>query len=200
MLLGVDVGGTFTDAVLYDGHGLHTAKAPTTPDDQSRGVIAAIELVLERSGADAADVGAAHRRGHPGPGAEPPRGVKAADVADLGDNEHRDVAADAADLQSTSTKGSSLARASISRLVRSISREVGDQRERAVESSARRFAQLKLGEEAQAASPEHVAVGGAIPFLARIAATRFLSAERILVSATRWRNRSRRSRSSRGAM
>ncbi len=56
MLLGVDVGGTFTDAVLYDGHGLHTAKAPTTPDDQSRGVIAAIESVLERSGADAADV------------------------------------------------------------------------------------------------------------------------------------------------
>jgi N-methylhydantoinase A len=56
MLLGVDVGGTFTDAVLYDGHGVHTAKAPTTPDDQSRGVIAAIESVLERSGADAADV------------------------------------------------------------------------------------------------------------------------------------------------
>ena len=56
MLLGVDVGGTFTDAVLYDGHRLHTAKAPTTPDDQSRGVIAAIESVLERSGADAADI------------------------------------------------------------------------------------------------------------------------------------------------
>ena len=53
MLLGVDVGGTFTDAVLYDGRGLHTAKATTTPDDQSRGVIAAVEAVLEKAGAGA---------------------------------------------------------------------------------------------------------------------------------------------------
>ena len=37
MLLGVDVGGTFTDAVVFDGDHLYTAKAPTTPDDQSRG-------------------------------------------------------------------------------------------------------------------------------------------------------------------
>ncbi len=56
MLLGVDVGGTFTDAVVFDGQALHTAKAPTTPDDQARGVIAAIEAVLERAGADEADV------------------------------------------------------------------------------------------------------------------------------------------------
>ena len=56
MLLGVDVGGTFTDAVLDDGRTLHTAKAPTTPDDQSRGVIAAVEAVLERAGARPADV------------------------------------------------------------------------------------------------------------------------------------------------
>lgn len=42
MLLGVDVGGTFTDAVLaFDGR-LITAKAPTTPSDQSEGVIAAV--------------------------------------------------------------------------------------------------------------------------------------------------------------
>src|SRR2546427_6821998 len=47
MLLGVDVGGTFTDAVLFDGRALHTAKAPTTPDDQSRGVLAAVEATLE---------------------------------------------------------------------------------------------------------------------------------------------------------
>src|ERR671918_2898050 len=56
MLLGVDVGGTFTDAVLYDGQGVHTAKAPTSADDQSRGVIAAIEAVLGRSGAAPGEV------------------------------------------------------------------------------------------------------------------------------------------------
>jgi len=53
MLLGVDVGGTFTDAVLaFDGR-LVTAKAPTTPQDQSEGVLAAIETALERAGARA---------------------------------------------------------------------------------------------------------------------------------------------------
>jgi N-methylhydantoinase A len=61
MLLGVDVGGTFTDAVLaFDGR-LITAKAPTTPHDQSEGVVAAIEAVLERAGRPAEDVrGFAH--------------------------------------------------------------------------------------------------------------------------------------------
>ena len=42
MILGVDVGGTFTDAVLLTGERLVTAKAPTTPDDQSEGVLAAV--------------------------------------------------------------------------------------------------------------------------------------------------------------
>src|SRR4051794_40691614 len=56
MLLGVDVGGTFTDAVLVSGAALHTAKAPTTPADQSEGVMAAIRAVLERGGARADDV------------------------------------------------------------------------------------------------------------------------------------------------
>src|SRR3954452_18999066 len=56
MLLGVDVGGTFTDAVAFDGAELHTAKSPSTPADVSRGVLAAVESVLERVGADAADV------------------------------------------------------------------------------------------------------------------------------------------------
>ena len=50
MLLGVDVGGTFTDAVLaFDGR-LVTAKSPTTPADQSEGVIAAVGAALERAG------------------------------------------------------------------------------------------------------------------------------------------------------
>ena len=56
MLLGVDVGGTFTDAVLVAGGALHTAKAPTTPADQSQGVMTAVAAVLDRAGATANDV------------------------------------------------------------------------------------------------------------------------------------------------
>jgi N-methylhydantoinase A len=56
MLLGVDVGGTFTDAALLDGERLHTAKVPSTPEDQSRGVIAAVDQVLARAGAEPAAV------------------------------------------------------------------------------------------------------------------------------------------------
>src|SRR3954466_9489332 len=57
MLLGVDVGGTFTDAVLAleDGR-LITAKAPSTPADQSDGVMAAVRAALERAGREAGDV------------------------------------------------------------------------------------------------------------------------------------------------
>lgn len=39
MTLGIDVGGTFTDLVWWDGTTLHAAKTPTTPD-QSDGVVA----------------------------------------------------------------------------------------------------------------------------------------------------------------
>jgi N-methylhydantoinase A len=56
VLLGVDVGGTFTDAVLAIEGRLHTGKAPSTPEDQSEGVMAAVGAVLERAGADAAEV------------------------------------------------------------------------------------------------------------------------------------------------
>src|SRR5438067_13727266 len=56
MLLGVDVGGTFTDAVLaFDGQ-MATAKAPTTPRDQSEGVMAAVAAVLERADREPRDV------------------------------------------------------------------------------------------------------------------------------------------------
>ncbi|HEY3726914.1 MAG TPA: hydantoinase/oxoprolinase family protein [Solirubrobacteraceae bacterium] len=56
MLLGVDVGGTFTDAVLaFDGR-LITAKAPTTPSDQSQGVLAAIEKACERAGRSTSEI------------------------------------------------------------------------------------------------------------------------------------------------
>jgi N-methylhydantoinase A len=56
MLLGVDVGGTFTDAVLLDAGTVHTAKVPTTPGEESRGVMAAIDAVLATAGAEAGDV------------------------------------------------------------------------------------------------------------------------------------------------
>src|SRR5918994_7970453 len=56
MLLGVDVGGTFTDAALLDGGAVHTAKVPTTPREESAGVMRAVEAVLRRAGASAADV------------------------------------------------------------------------------------------------------------------------------------------------
>jgi N-methylhydantoinase A len=53
MRLGVDVGGTFTDAVLAVGGRLVTAKAPTTPQDQSEGVLAAVRAALQQAGARA---------------------------------------------------------------------------------------------------------------------------------------------------
>ncbi len=57
MLLGVDVGGTFTDAVLIDGHSVvHTAKVPSTPARESLGVLAAVRLVLQRARAAPGDV------------------------------------------------------------------------------------------------------------------------------------------------
>lgn len=56
MLLGVDVGGTFTDAVLFADGRVHTAKLPTTPEDQSVAVIGAVEEVLRRAGASAEEV------------------------------------------------------------------------------------------------------------------------------------------------
>lgn len=69
---GIDVGGTFTDLVAWDGSALLTAKVPTTPSDQSVGVLNALaagargetrlvhgttvatNALLERTGADTA--------------------------------------------------------------------------------------------------------------------------------------------------
>jgi N-methylhydantoinase A len=57
MLLGVDVGGTFTDAVLVgEGSTIHTAKVPSTPARQSDAVLEAVRLVLLQAGARAPDV------------------------------------------------------------------------------------------------------------------------------------------------
>lgn len=47
MLLGIDVGGTFTDAVLVDdGHVVAKAKAPTTHEDLLEGILAALDKAL----------------------------------------------------------------------------------------------------------------------------------------------------------
>lgn len=43
LLLGVDVGGTFTDFLLWDEDGFHAHKRPSTPDDPSRAVLEGIE-------------------------------------------------------------------------------------------------------------------------------------------------------------
>ncbi len=61
MLLGVDVGGTFTDAVLLvdtdpTRSTVYTAKVPTTPAEQSRGVMAAVHAVLAAAGAAPGEV------------------------------------------------------------------------------------------------------------------------------------------------
>src|SRR3954468_21237233 len=56
MLLGVDVGGTFTDAALLTPSGLVTAKAPSTPDDQSEGVLEAVQAALDAAGASASGI------------------------------------------------------------------------------------------------------------------------------------------------
>lgn len=55
--LGVDVGGTFTDVVGINGAGeVFFAKTPSTPQDQSIGVLNGIRILLEQMGAPADSV------------------------------------------------------------------------------------------------------------------------------------------------
>src|SRR5215468_11295670 len=51
-LIGVDVGGTFTDIICTDTETGHTAiyKSPTTPDDLARGVITGVSELCQRFG------------------------------------------------------------------------------------------------------------------------------------------------------
>ena len=58
MRLGVDVGGTFTDLLLHDDVNRRTyhAKTPSTPDDQSIGVVRGIQLICERAGISPAEI------------------------------------------------------------------------------------------------------------------------------------------------
>ena len=55
-ILGVDVGGTFTDAVLLHNGQSFTAKAPTTPQDQSIAVVDVAEKVLDKAELNASDI------------------------------------------------------------------------------------------------------------------------------------------------
>ncbi len=58
MRLGIDVGGTFTDLLLSDDRNnrVFQAKTPSTPDDQSVGILKGIELICETAGIDPAEV------------------------------------------------------------------------------------------------------------------------------------------------
>ncbi|HUA11908.1 MAG TPA: hydantoinase/oxoprolinase family protein [Solirubrobacteraceae bacterium] len=57
MLLGVDVGGTFTDGVLVGDDGaVYTAKVPSSPQEESRAVLAAVDLLLADAGVAGRDV------------------------------------------------------------------------------------------------------------------------------------------------
>jgi len=57
--LGIDIGGTFTDLVVYDpATARHSIwKEPTTPDDPSRGVIVGVRRLLDGAGIDPGAVG-----------------------------------------------------------------------------------------------------------------------------------------------
>ena len=57
-LMGVDVGGTFTDLIITDSNTQKTDihKVPTTPDDLSRGVLDGLARVLEDAGRPASSI------------------------------------------------------------------------------------------------------------------------------------------------
>src|SRR3954462_12064469 len=48
LLIGVDVGGTFTDLVASDGNTLHVAKVPSTPGAFHQGVLDALTHLAQR--------------------------------------------------------------------------------------------------------------------------------------------------------
>ena len=58
--LGIDVGGTFTDLLLFDERSgaMRLLKTPSTPSDQSVGILAGIQQLIEETGIAASDVAA----------------------------------------------------------------------------------------------------------------------------------------------
>src|SRR5437870_2005949 len=63
--VGIDIGGTFTDAVLVDDEGtVWHSKVPTISDDLAQSFFSAIESCFERAGAAADTVGSPLRIVH----------------------------------------------------------------------------------------------------------------------------------------
>lgn len=59
-LCGIDIGGTFTDCVVIDGKGrITTAKVPSTPEDFSRGMMAALAGAADKLGLEMESLGEA---------------------------------------------------------------------------------------------------------------------------------------------
>ena len=56
MRIGADIGGTFTDIVLEDSHGMSSTKVLTTYDAPERGVLEGVRQVVEEAGADLANL------------------------------------------------------------------------------------------------------------------------------------------------
>ncbi|MCH7478095.1 MAG: hypothetical protein IIA14_08335 [SAR324 cluster bacterium] len=56
--LGIDVGGTFTDLLLFNDETreLHLLKTPSTPHDQSEGILTGIERIIQQSGIPASEI------------------------------------------------------------------------------------------------------------------------------------------------
>ena len=56
--LGIDVGGTFTDLLLFNDETreLHLLKTPSTPHDQSEGILTGIERIIQQSGIPAREI------------------------------------------------------------------------------------------------------------------------------------------------
>ena len=56
--LGIDVGGTFTDLLLFDERSgaMRLLKTPSTPSDQSVGILTGIQQLIEETGIAASDV------------------------------------------------------------------------------------------------------------------------------------------------
>ena len=56
LVIGIDTGGTFTDCVYRAGGRLEVLKIPSTPDDPSRAILQAVEIIARRAGASELEI------------------------------------------------------------------------------------------------------------------------------------------------